>query len=83
MISNFSILKKMLLVGFSALLALIVLSTLFLIDEKNVIIDEKKSKLINLVEIPFSLIEAEYKDFLAGKIDEDTAKKNALDAIKK
>ena len=83
MISNFSILKKMLIVGFSALLALIVLSTLFLIDEKNVIIDEKKSKLINLVEIPFSLIEAEYKDFLAGKIDEDTAKKNALDAIKK
>ena len=83
MISNLNVLKKMLIIGFLTLLSFVVISAIFLIDEKNILISEKKSKLVNIVELPYSLIEAEYKAFLDGKIDEQTAKQNALNIIKK
>ncbi|MDD2887290.1 MAG: methyl-accepting chemotaxis protein [Aliarcobacter sp.] len=83
MISNLNVLKKMLIIGILSLLSFVVISTIFLIDEKHILISEKKSKLVNIVELPYSLVESEYKAFLDGKIDEKTAKENALNAIKK
>ncbi len=83
MISNLNVLKKMLIIGVLSLLSFVVISTIFLIDEKNILISEKKSKLVNIVDLPYSLVESEYKAFLEGKIDEKTAKANALTAIKK
>jgi methyl-accepting chemotaxis protein len=83
MISNLSILKKILIIGVLTLISFIIMSTIFLIDEKNILITEKKSKLMNIVEIPYSIIEFEYKSFLDGKITEEEAKNNAINAINK
>ena len=82
MISNLNVLKKMLIIGVLTILSFVVISAIFLIEEKNILISEKKSKLVNIVELPYSLIESEYKAFVDGKIDEQTAKENALKAIK-
>ncbi len=83
MISNLTVLKKMLTIGVFTLFAFIVIGIMFLFNEKNILISEKKSKLVNIVEIPYSLVESEYKAFTDGKIDEKTAKENAINAIKK
>ena len=83
MISNLNVLKKMLIIGILTLLSFVVVSGIFLVEEKHILISEKKSKLVNIVEIPYSLIESEYKAFTEGKIDENTAKENALNAIKR
>ena len=83
MISNLNVLKKMLIIGILTLLSFVVVSGIFLAEEKHILISEKKSKLVNIVEIPYSLIESEYKAFTEGKIDENTAKENALNAIKR
>ncbi len=82
MIGNMSILKKMLTIGTLTFVAFVAISAIFLIDQKNIIISEKKSKLVNIVELPFSIVESEYKAFQEGKIDEQTAKTNAINAIK-
>jgi methyl-accepting chemotaxis protein len=82
MIENLNVLKKMLIIGTLTLISFIAIGTIFLLDQKNMIISEKKSKLVNLVEIPYSIAEAEYKAFQEGKIDEQTAKTNAINAIK-
>ena len=83
MISNLNVLKKMLIIGILTLLSFVVVSGIFLVEEKHILISEKKSKLVNIVEIPYSLVESEYKAFTEGKIDENTAKENALNAIKR
>ena len=83
MISNLNVLKKMLIIGILTLLSFVVVSGIFLVEEKHILISEKKSKLVNIVELPYSLIESEYKAFTEGKIDENTAKENALNAIKR
>ncbi len=83
MISNLNVLKKMLIIGILTLLSFVVVSGIFLAEEKHILISEKKSKLVNIVELPYSLIESEYKAFTEGKIDENTAKENALNAIKR
>ncbi|MFA6741021.1 MAG: methyl-accepting chemotaxis protein [Arcobacteraceae bacterium] len=83
MISNLTVLKKMLIIGILTLFAFVAIGTIFLFNEKSILISEKKSKLVNIVELPYSLIESEYKAFTDGKIDEKTAKENAISAIKK
>ena len=41
MISNLNVLKKMLIIGVLTLLSFIVISSIFLVDEKNILISEK------------------------------------------
>ena len=60
----------MLIIGILALFAFVAIGTIFLFNEKNILISEKKSKLVNIVELPYSLVESEYKAFTDGKIDE-------------
>ena len=83
MISNLTVLKKMLIIGFLTVFAFTIIGTISLVKQKNILVSEKKAKLVNIVELPYSLIEAEYKAFQDGKIDEKTAKENALNTIKK
>ena len=80
---NVTIKSKLLLILYLVVIGFIFLSTIFLFSEKNVMLDEKRLKLTNIVELAYSLVEAEYKDFKDGKIDENVAKSNALSAINK
>ncbi|QKF73530.1 Cache sensor-containing MCP-domain signal transduction protein [Aliarcobacter faecis] len=80
---NISIKSKLLLMLFLTTGGFILLSIIFLISEKNIMLKEKKLKLSNLIELGYSLVESEYKAFKSGSIDENTAKKNALSAINK
>ena len=80
---NVTIKSKLLLILYLVVIGFIFLSTIFLFSEKNVILDEKRLKLTNIVELAYSLVEAEYKAFKDGKIDENVAKSNALNAINK
>lgn len=66
---NVTIKSKLLLILYLVVIGFIFLSTIFLFSEKNVILDEKRLKLTNIVELAYSLVEAEYKDFKDGKID--------------
>jgi hypothetical protein len=45
------------------------LSVYFALEQKNMMINEKKSKLINLTEVAYSIIENEYKLFIQGKLN--------------
>ncbi|WP_148570982.1 methyl-accepting chemotaxis protein [Aliarcobacter cryaerophilus] len=80
---NISIKNKLLLILYITIIGFVFLSTIFLFSEKNAILKEKKIKLTNLVELGYSLVEAEHKAFKNGILDEDSAKKNALNAINK
>ena len=80
---NVTIKSKLLLILYLVVIGFIFLSTIFLFSKKNVMLDEKRLKLTNIVELAYSLVEAEYKDFKDGKIDENVAKSNALSAINK
>jgi len=79
---NLNVLKKMLVIGALTLLSFIIISAIFLMAQKNMMLLEKKSKLTNIVELSYSLVEHEYNEFKAGIIDEQTAKTNAINAIK-
>ena len=83
MFENLSFTKKIWSIGAIVLAFFISLSVYFALEQKDMMINEKKSKLINLTEVAYSIIENEYKLFTQGVIDEQTAKKNAIDAIKK
>ena len=83
MINNLSIMKKLLVIGIIAFLSILILSAILMFNGKNIMIEEKKSKLMNIVELSYSLVEAEHKAFKSGLIDEATAKQNAINAVKK
>ena len=80
---NVTIKRKLLFILCLVVIGFIFLSTIFLFSEKNVMLDEKRLKLTNIVELAYSLVEAEYKAFKNGEIDENVAKSNALNAINK
>ncbi len=80
---NLNVLKKMLVIGLLTLISFIVLSAVFLMAQKDMMLLEKKSNLTNIVELSYSLVEHEYKLFKDGKIDEQTAKENAKNEVKK
>ena len=83
MINNLNVMKKLLVVAIVTLISILTLSTILILSEKNTMVNEKKSKLTNIVELGYSLVDAEYKAYKSGQIDEKTAKQNAIDAIKK
>jgi methyl-accepting chemotaxis protein len=79
---HLNVFKKMLLIGILTFLSFFILSAIFLYAQKNIMLIEKKSKLVNIVELSLSIAEEEYQLFKSGKIDESTAKMNAKNAIK-
>jgi len=80
---NISLKYKLQIILFLTLGGFILLGSISLFSEKHTMLEEKKLKLINLVEMAYSLVDAEYKDFKNGVIDEDTARNNALSVINK
>ena len=79
---HLSVFKKMLVIGVLTLVSFILLSAISLIEQKEMMLTEKKSKLVNIVELSYSITEHEYQLFKSGIIDEATAQENAKDAIK-
>ena len=47
---------KMTIIGMVTLISLIIVTILFLIKEQKTMLTEKKTKLINLVEVSYSLV---------------------------
>ncbi|MFV7790517.1 cache domain-containing protein, partial [Aliarcobacter lanthieri] len=80
---NISIKNKLLVILYLVCGGFILLSTIFLFSERNTMLEEKRLKLKNIVELAYSIVEAEYKAFNNGILDEETAKNNALIAINK
>ncbi len=72
----------MLLVATISLFSLLILSSILLFEQKDIMMDEKRAKLKNLVELSYSLVNKEYEDFKSGKISEKEAKTRAAEAIK-
>lgn len=83
MVNNLNVKQKLALIAIVTLFSVLALSTLLLFHEKEMIFGEKKTKLVNVVEMAYSLVEAEHKAFKSGAIDEEKAKQNAISAIKK
>jgi len=81
-LNNLSIKNKIWSVTILFLFGFLFLGYYFISTEKELLINEKKSKLINVVDLAHSIIKSEYKAFQEGVIDEATAKKNAMQAIK-
>ncbi|MGB5918239.1 methyl-accepting chemotaxis protein [Arcobacter sp.] len=79
---NLSVFKKLLSIGILTFLAIALLSAYFIINQKNVMLKEKKAKLTNLIEMSYSLVDSEYQQFKDGKIDEKTAKETAKKLVK-
>ena len=48
---------KMTIIGMVTLISLIIVTILFLIQEQKTMLTEKKTKLINLVEVSYSLVD--------------------------
>ncbi|QKF59102.1 methyl-accepting chemotaxis protein [Aliarcobacter lanthieri] len=80
---NISIKNKLLVILYLVCGGFILLSTIFLFSEKKTMLEEKRLKLKNIVELAYSIVEAEYQAFNNGILDEETAKSNALIAINK
>jgi len=72
---------KMAIIGIITLISLIFISVIFLISQKNIMIKEKKLKLISIVDLSYSLVKKEYDSYKSGLISEEDAQKNALLAI--
>lgn len=81
LLNKMSIKIKMTIIGFVTLLSLIVISINFLINQKNIMINEKKLKVVSIIELSYSLVKKEYDNYKNGLISEEDAKKNALEAI--
>ncbi|WP_375722809.1 methyl-accepting chemotaxis protein [Arcobacter sp. KX21116] len=79
---DLSVFKKLLSIGILTFLAIALLSAYFIINQKNVMLKEKKAKLTNLIEMSYSLVDSEYQQFKDGKIDEKTAKETAKKLLK-
>jgi methyl-accepting chemotaxis protein len=80
---NLNVFKKLLVIGILTFLSIALLSTIFVVEQKNVMLNEKKAKLVNLIEMSYSLVNYEYQLFKDGKIDEETAKETAKSLVKK
>ena len=52
-LDGISIKIKMAIIGFITLVSLVIISVLFLIQEQQTMLNEKKTKLINLVEVSY------------------------------
>jgi len=81
-LNNLNIAKKIWILAIMCFIAFIAIGGFFIVEEKKMLLDEKKAKLTNIVQLGNSIASAEYKAFQEGKIDEATAKQNAINAIK-
>ncbi|WP_394787332.1 methyl-accepting chemotaxis protein [Rhodoferax sp.] len=86
MVSNglraMSISKRLALLNFSALIGLVVLTAVFLVSERRLIMEERQNSVRQAVEVAYSLV-ANYQGLVAqGKATDAEAQKLAMAALK-
>ncbi|XOB63623.1 methyl-accepting chemotaxis protein [Campylobacterota bacterium DY0563] len=79
---NLKVFKKMLLVSVVSLISMLVLTLILLLGQEKMMIKEKKTQLVNIIDLSYSFTEKEYNKFKSGEITEDEAKNNVLEAYK-
>ncbi len=79
---NLKVFKKMLLVSIVSLISMVILTLILLLGQEKMMVKEKKTQLINVIDLSYSFVEKEYKKFKAGQITEDEAKNNVIEAYK-
>ncbi|MDO8654652.1 MAG: methyl-accepting chemotaxis protein [Undibacterium sp.] len=81
-IHNLSIAKRLGILILSAVLGIVVLTSIFLFSEKSLIIEERQSSVRQTVEVAHSLIVYYHGLIEQTKMSEDDAKQSAMKAIK-
>lgn len=79
---DLKVFKKMLLVSIVSLTSMIILTVILLLGQEKMMVKEKKTQLVNVIELSYSFIEKEYKKFESGQITETEAKNNVIEAFK-
>ncbi|APW39934.1 hypothetical protein RD110_24265 [Rhodoferax koreense] len=80
--TSLSIAKRLGILIASALLGVIVLTALFLVSERRLIMQERQASVRQNVESAHSLIAAFHKQFTDGKLTEAAAKQQAMAAVR-
>lgn len=80
---NLKIRNKLLLLVFAVVFIFTLLISTYLIPTSIHTIDERtEDKLKNLVDVPYSIVEANYKLYKEGKLSQEDAKSLAMEAIR-
>ncbi|WP_212745012.1 methyl-accepting chemotaxis protein [Arcobacter arenosus] len=79
---NLKVFKKMLLVSIVSLTSMIILAVILLLGQEKMMFKEKKTQLVNVIDLSYSFVEKEYKKFESGQITETEAKNNVIEAFK-
>ncbi len=81
-LKSLSITKKLGLIIGSALLGIVFLATAFLVSERKLILEERKSSVRQTVEVAHGLLVHFHDQVSKGKLSDDEGKQRALAAIK-
>jgi methyl-accepting chemotaxis protein len=81
-LNSLSITKKLGLIIGSALLGIVVLASAFLVSERNLILEERKSSVRQTVEVAHGLLVHFHEQVSKGTLSGDEGKQRALAAIK-
>ncbi|MFM1907474.1 MAG: hypothetical protein RLZZ591_1151 [Pseudomonadota bacterium] len=79
---SISIAKRLALIIGSALMGLIAMAAVFLVSEKNLMLEERQNGVRQTVDIAHGLVVHFHDQFIKGAITEDEAKRQAIAAIK-
>jgi methyl-accepting chemotaxis protein len=79
---HISIAKRLTLMMGSALLGLVVMAVVFLVSEKNLILQERQNGVRQTVEVAHGLVVHFHGQFSRGQITEEEAKRQAMAAMK-
>lgn len=79
---NLKVFKKMLLVSIISLISMVVLTCILLLGQEEMMVKEKKTQLVNVIDLSYSFVEKEYNRFKTGEITEEEAKNNVIEAYK-
>ena len=81
-LQSMSIAKRLTLLVTSAILGIALLTAIFLISERSLIMDERKSNVRQVVETAHGILVHYHKQASAGALSQEQAQKQALEALK-
>ena len=81
-LQSMSIAKRLTLLVTSAILGIALLTAIFLISERSLIMDERKSNVRQVVETAHGILVHYHKQASAGTLSQEQAQKQALEALK-
>ncbi|MDA7746749.1 methyl-accepting chemotaxis protein [Psychromonas sp.] len=80
-LNRYSIKSRLIISATLGLVGMLMIASQSLMQINNILLSEKKQQIQYLVEVVHSLTESQYKEFKAGKITEEEAKKRAIATI--